>query len=254
MNAVEHPVDELPALLHGELSLDHLRTVTAHLRSCASCQRDLVEIASGFGALARAEREGLLDVAPNALPPLGELPADPPADTPADTPAHTPAAAPVAASPSSPVSTHRRSRARWLVPVAAAVVVMLVASAAFLLTRSGSSSSPSSSSPTAQVALQPLGDQAAAGKVEMSGAGASRTMVVSTDLAPASTDHYYEVWLLDTRTNGMVAVGVLPTSGTAHFTLPNELLERYNAVDLSLQADNGNPAHSADSVLRAKYA
>jgi hypothetical protein len=35
--------------------------------------------------------------------------------------------------------------------------------------------------------------------------------------------------------------------------LPEELLSRYDAVDLSLQADNGNPVHSADSVPRAKY-
>ena len=62
------------------------------------------------------------------------------------------------------------------------------------------------------------------------------------------------MWLLNTHTNGMVAVGVLPTSGIAHFTLPSDLLERYDAVDLSLQPDNGQTTHSSDSVLRAKYA
>jgi anti-sigma-K factor RskA len=246
VNAAEHPVDELPALLHGELRLDDLRTVSAHLRSCASCQRELVEIATGFGVLARAERQGLLDAEPPVLPALDELPADEPAQAPVEKPAELDAA-----------RSRRRTRSRWLVPVAAVVAVLLVASAAFLISRGGSTSSPS---PTAQVALQPIDDRDASGKVdatgkvEMSGSGASRIMVVSTDLPPASRGHYYEVWLLDTRTNGMVAVGVLPTSGTAHFTLPDDLLSRYDAVDLSLQADNGNPLHSADSLLRAKYA
>jgi anti-sigma factor RsiW len=235
VNADAHPIDELPALLHGELRLDDLRTVSSHLRSCASCQRELVEIATGFGALARAQRQGLVDAEPAVLPALGELPADEP--TGLDT----------ARARTRPPA---RTRTRWLVPVAAVVAVLLVASAAFLLGRRGSTSSPSV---TAQVALQPIDGRDATGKVEMSGSGASRTMVVSTDLPPASRDHYYEVWLLDTRTNGMVAVGVLPTSGTAHFTLPDDLLGRYDAIDLSLQADNGNPLHSADSVLRAKY-
>jgi Anti-sigma-K factor rskA, C-terminal len=238
VNAVEHPVDELPALLHGELSLDAVRPLTVHLRSCASCQRELVEIATGFGVIARAQRKGLTEAEPTALPPLGDLVADEPA-------------APDAPAELERARARRRTGPRWLVPVAAVVVALLVASAAFVLTRDGPSSSPPNA---AQVALQPVGDASAAGKVEMSGSGPSRTMVVSTNLPPASRDHYYEVWLLDTRTNGMVPVGVLPTSGTAHFTLPDELLARYDAVDLSLQADNGIPVHSSQSLLRAKYA
>jgi Anti-sigma-K factor rskA, C-terminal len=238
VNATEHPVDELPALLHGELRLDEVRTVTTHLRSCASCQRELVEIATGFGAVTRMQRQGLIDAVPPVLPPLGELPADAEADD----------------GESDGKGDARNSdgrRVRWLVPVAAAVVALVAMAGAVLLTRDGSSSP---TGPVAQVALTPVSDQSAAGKVKMSGTGPSRAMVVSTNLPPASTDHYYEVWLLDTRTNGMVAVGVLPASGTAHFTIPEELVSRYDAVDLSLQDDNGNPTHSQRSVLRARYA
>jgi hypothetical protein len=137
-----------------------------------------------------------------------------------------------------------------MVPVAAAIVAFAVFAGAVLLDQG--SSSPKA--PTEQVALQAVGPQPAQGTVKMSGAGTSKTMVVTTDLAPASPRSYYEVWLLDTRTNGMVAVGVLPTTGTAHFTLPSDLVARYDAVDLSLQPDNGVTTHSADSVLRARYA
>lgn len=234
MNEVEHYVEELPALLHGELRLEDLRAVTRHLRTCEACRRELVEVAIGVGALARVHRQGLLDGVAPTLPPLAELPPDAPADEPADL----------------ATARGRRRRTRWLVPVAAAVVALVVLAGAVLLNRG--SSSPNR--PTAQVALQAVGPQPAQGTVEMSGTGASRTMVVSTDLAPASPETYYEVWLLDTRTNGMVAVGVLPTDGTARFTLPSDLVSRYDAVDLSLQPDNGVTTHSSDSVLRARYA
>ena len=186
-------------------------------------------MAVGVGALARVERQGLLDGEVATLPPLVELPRDEPADL--------------------ATARRRRPHARWLVPVAAAVVALVVLAGAVLL---DPGSSPGA--PTEQVSLQAVGPQPARGTVEMSGTGASRTMVVSTDLAPATADSYYEVWLLDTRTNGMVAVGVLPTNGTAHFTLPSDLVSRYDAVDLSLQPDNGVTTHSSDSVLRARYA
>jgi len=230
-----HCIEELAGLLHGELALDELRRVTTHLRSCESCRRELVEVATGVGALARVERLGLVDAMPPKLPPLADLSVDPLAEL--------------------AEARTRRRRARWVVPVAAAVVAVLVASAAILVNRDGSSSpSRSRANPTAEVALQAVGAQPARGEVSMSGTGASRTMVVSTNLPPTKADSFYEVWLLDTRTNGMVAVGVLPSSGTANFTLPSHLVSRYNAVDLSLQPDNGVPTHSNQSVLRARYA
>ena len=232
MNEAEHCVDDLPGFLHGELRLERLRAVTMHLRGCPECRRELVEIAVGVAALARVERQGLLDGSLTTLPPL----ADPLAET--------------LATPTDFGTTPRRRRARWSAPVAAAIVVLLVITGAALLTRDGSS--PDAREEAVQ--LVAVGNQPAHGRLTMSGAGASRTMVVSTDLDPTSPTSYYEVWLLDTRTNGMVAVGVLPTNGTAHFTLPSELLERYDAVDLSLQPDNGKTTHSSQSVLRAKYA
>jgi hypothetical protein len=229
-----HCVEDLPALLNGELALPELRATTRHLRSCAACQQELVEIAAGMGALSHAERQGLIDSAPLVLPPLADV---------------VVADAAEAMQPTSlPVASEKRRR-RWALPVAAAFLVALVAGAALL----GRDSS-TKQSPTAQAPLIAVGSQPARGTVAMAGTGASRTMVVSTDLTPTKAGSFYEVWLLDTRTNGMVAVGVLPASGSARFTLPSNLLAGYNAVDISLQPDNGVPVHSADSVLRANYA
>jgi hypothetical protein len=48
--------------------------------------------------------------------------------------------------------------------------------------------------------------------------------------------------------------GVLPADGQAPFTLPASVVGRYQAVDISLEADDGDPAHSRHSLLRGRYA
>ena len=70
---------------------------------------------------------------------------------------------------------------------------------------------------------------------------------------PPSQGSFYEVWLLNQVSGRMVSVGVLPDDGKAKFSLPAELLTAYDTVDVSLEPDDGVPAHSGDSVLRANY-
>ena len=51
----------------------------------------------------------------------------------------------------------------------------------------------------------------------------------------------------------MLPVGVLQTPGSpVSYRLPATLTLGYSYVDISRQADDGDPAHSADSVLRAQ--
>jgi Anti-sigma-K factor rskA, C-terminal len=64
-------------------------------------------------------------------------------------------------------------------------------------------------------------------------------------------NRFYEAWLFDPATNKMMAMGVLPPAASTTFEVAGELLHDYSALDISLQANNGNPAHSATSVLRA---
>ena len=73
-------------------------------------------------------------------------------------------------------------------------------------------------------------------------------------MPPAAAGHFYYAWLLDPTTNKMLPVGVVDPSGASTFDLGGDLVKRYSAVDISLQADNGDPAHSPVSVLRATYA
>jgi hypothetical protein len=73
---------------------------------------------------------------------------------------------------------------------------------------------------------------------------------VSATMPPAPERGYYEVWLLDERTNSMVAVGALGENGQGTFTMPAGLdMAGYSVVDVSAERYDGDPAH-ASSVLR----
>ena len=89
------------------------------------------------------------------------------------------------------------------------------------------------------------------GAVTVTAASGARQVQVSTDGLPAAGQgHYYEVWLLDPATLKMLPMGALAPSGQATFGVATGLMAGYSAVDVSLQANNGNPVHSATSVLR----
>ena len=212
-----HVEAELAALLGGELDLDATRAVTTHLRGCADCRNELVETAAGIALMRRLDRAATLV---------------------ADRPAPTRHAKPA------------RSRSRAVVLVAAAVVLLFAGAVATATLLAGRGSS----GPDATVAFAPVSGGTARGSVGMQAAGDAQTMAVDTSLGAAPPDTYYEVWLLDRSTGKMLPVGVLPPDGRGTYRLPGRILERYDTVDISRQADDGTTAHSDDSVLRADYA
>ena len=109
--------------------------------------------------------------------------------------------------------------------------------------------------PGPAVPLAGVGGVAASGQARMASHGSSRQMLISaSDLPALRPGQYYEVWLLDPRTNKMLPVGVLPPQGEGRFTLPATVLGRYQAIDVSLEVDDGDPDHSTRSLLRGRYA
>ena len=89
----------------------------------------------------------------------------------------------------------------------------------------------------------------------MAGDGGDRRMTVTADDLPAlRPGQYYEVWLLDPDAGTVFPVGVLPRDGEARFTLPASVVGRYQVIDVSLEADDGDPTHSKRSLLRGRYA
>ena len=59
-----------------------------------------------------------------------------------------------------------------------------------------------------------------------------------------------EVWLLTADATGLVSVGLLD-GATGRFSIPAGIdLAEYPVVDVSAEPDDGNPAHSGDSIVR----
>lgn len=81
------------------------------------------------------------------------------------------------------------------------------------------------------------------------------TMTVEThDLPKIHQGQFYYVWLFNPDTGKMLPLGVIGPQGQASFEIPDNLVGRYQVVDVSLERDDGDPAHSVTSVLRAAYA
>ncbi|TFV98000.1 anti-sigma factor [Leifsonia flava] len=159
--------------------------------------------------------------------------------------------APDAAPPAPASVADRRSRstgfARWWPVAAAALVVGILAGVA------GAILWPTPSADViAEAALDPLPTWDASGtaRLEQSGSGSTRDLVVDLD-APTGTD-LREVWLIDPATNGLVSLGQL-AGASGRFTVPNGIdLEQFSVVDVSDEPADGNPAHSGDSIVRGE--
>jgi anti-sigma-K factor RskA len=212
-----HVAEELLALIRGELDLDEIRVVTGHLRGCSACRQELVEVAAGIAVM-----RGLDDTSAEREATPAQLPL------------------PTARRP-------RRSRSALLVAASIALICAGAVTAAAVFTNRNSG-------PQRTVAFAAIDKSTAHGSVAMKPSGSAQDMNVDTSLATVPRDHYYEVWLLDRASGKMLPVGVLPPDGRGRYRLPTTILASYDAVDISLQADNGDPKHSADSVLRAQYA
>jgi hypothetical protein len=247
-----HVADELPGLLAGECDRAQTLRLAAHLRACPQCREELVSVVVATGILRATVRA---EQAPS--PAIWPWPAVSP--TPADSPSPHPSSSestssPGAGAPDTPEWLTRATRkgpAGWsprrrLAALAAAVVIVAGAVAA------GLGLSTSGAPVTNRAALHALKAPAGAhGAVTVTGASGARQVQVSTDGLPApGQGHYYEVWLLDPATLKMLPMGALAPSGQATFGVATGLMAGYSAVDVSLQANNGNPVHSATSVLR----
>jgi hypothetical protein len=238
----EAVLDDLPSLLTGELSPAREREVADHLDGCDACRRELAVVARASAWLQDAVR---LDVFP-------ELASAPDADTaspvlpPLQLPRHTWTAKRRSDRPTSA----RPHAARWL--AAAAAAVLLVAGVLGGVAVGRASNDPQGT----PVALHPLPNGVATGNAEGKAhllASGGVKLDVNGLPKPPGTD-FYEVWLYDPPTGRMLAVGVLPDSGKGDYTLPKATEQGYSAVEISLEPDDGNPAHSKVSVLRGPIA
>ncbi|KQX72391.1 anti-sigma factor [Aeromicrobium sp. Root472D3] len=222
MTSADHSID-LGGLLRGELTNAAVVRASEHLDDCAPCLEELADLAVGHSLLTSASRR-LGPAVPDPAP-LPPLPTD--------------------------LSRRRRPRRRVLLAVAAALVVGVAAGVATI----GSDAGPDAGgAPIATARLEPFAGSAT-GVVLMAHDTASTTrMTIEADRLPVvDGGRFYYAWLLDPTTNKMLPLGQIGVGDASTFTLPDDLVASYSAVDISLQEDNGDPAHSVTSVLRASY-
>jgi anti-sigma-K factor RskA len=73
------------------------------------------------------------------------------------------------------------------------------------------------------------------------------------DLPRPTAGEFYYAWLLDPATDKMLALGLVSPGRDMTVELDDALVASYSAIDVSLEDDDGDPAHSVTSVLRGTY-
>jgi Anti-sigma-K factor rskA len=236
----------------------------AHLSGCAQCRAEI----ESFGrvvAAGRGDRTPAVVVPPPAhvwdgiaaATGVGVRPRNgdvlPPA-TPSPLPAHAPVHV---AAPDDAVAPVLRMRPRstrgrrWPMLAVAASALVVGGVGGSVVTQLVDRGDPQ---PTpiivAQAALDPLPvDPAASGRAVVVQADGGRVLEVDVSKL-ASTDGFYEVWLIDASVKKMVPIGVL-TGSTGRFTIPDGLdLGQFPVVDISAEPLDGDPVHSGKSLLR----
>ncbi|HEX3003631.1 MAG TPA: anti-sigma factor [Angustibacter sp.] len=224
--------DDLTGLLRGELSREELAAAVERLRGSDDARRVLVDTVAAHAALTAAART-LRGTLRAATPQPAEEPPLPPLELP------------------------RRSlrRPRWVAAAVAAAVVLGIGAATVAGWRGLSNAPARPPVAVRSVTLQPVSAAAASGEVTMADESAPRTrmQIRTSGLAPAGPGRFYYAWLFDPQTNKMLPLGLVSAGTANQFEVSDEIVARYHAIDISLQDDNGDPRHSATSVLRAAY-
>jgi hypothetical protein len=90
------------------------------------------------------------------------------------------------------------------------------------------------------------------GNAQLVQKGDRHELVVDTRGLPL-TQGFYEAWMFVPTSNEMQAMGAIRPGEVTRFALPVGLdPTRWPGVDISLEQFDGNPAHSAISVLRGE--
>ena len=147
----------------------------------------------------------------------------------------------------------RRRRVLTLRPlVAAGLALLLLAIGVGAGRLLGDGGGPDRGRVLALDPVQPAGG-AAHGTATILGRAGGRARFVVRGLKPSANGGFYELWLMNSA-DDLVSLGSfrVPASGEAAVTVPLPAdPDAFAALDISAEPADGNPAHSARSVLRA---
>lgn len=145
-----------------------------------------------------------------------------------------------------------RPRHRWI--AALAVTAALAGAGGLVAARVERGADDSIPPPPATtIALRPLPGIEGRAQLTLNGPGTEAELRAG-GLRPSGAHDYYEAWLADDR-GRMVSMGTfrVASSGSVDIHMPVAVdVTRYVLVDVSLEPDDGNPAHSNTSVLRGR--
>jgi hypothetical protein len=257
-----HISDDLPRLLTGEASRDEIMAAAAHLRTCVDCQQELTSAVVAHASLSSARRfapevvSGVPDELLAAPPGERELPdvetatdTLPAKRTPPELPDLSAVFAQVRREAAEPRRKRHRVRRRYLVAAAAAVVLVGGGTAAYVVTSGGSQHAPSG---TRTVHLAAFDKGTTSGTATI--AAGARIRIDAASL-PEVSGKRYEVWLTNSARTQLLPVGWIGADGTTAVTVPNDLLDRFTDIEVSVQpVDAKNYEFSGTSVLRGGYA
>jgi Anti-sigma-K factor rskA len=160
--------------------------------------------------------------------------------------AATDAGSPVPEAAAAPRPPRRRIRRRPAILVAFAAAAT-VAAAAIALEPSGSLGPAAARAEiSSPAAANPLEGRAALYRPTRPG---GRLMVKLRNVPPPPRGTHYEVWVLPEGSSQMTAVGSFTPSGSGiDLVLPLPGPDRYRAIDISIQDNNGSPARSSRTL------
>lgn len=144
----------------------------------------------------------------------------------------------------------RRSRrpVGWLLGAAAGIGIVVGSVATFGVVTSSTEPAPAI---MAQGGLDPLDGATVTGTAALEDADGEVHLHVTVPGLPAVEDGYYEVWMATADASTMVAVGTLGPDGDSILTLPAGMdVADFPLVDVSVEHFDGDPGHSAQSVVR----
>lgn len=233
-----HISDELPLLLSGEASREAVLGAAAHLRECEDCRQDLVSAVVAHASLASAQR-----FAPEMMSALRER-----TDDNAEPQPMPDLSAVFEQVRREATATPRRARRVPRFAVAAVAAGLIVGAGGVALIENLGSSSPSGTS----IALSPFGIGHSGAQAKLVGSDSMK--ITATSLPKLAETQRYEVWLTDSARTRMQPVGWIGTNGKADLTIPPNLMQNFDAIEVSVQPVNSSTYdYSGVSVLRGTY-
>ena len=167
------------------------------------------------------------------------------AETPQDATAPAPMAEVI------PLRPKRRAVFTTFAAAACAAVIAVGITVAFT-SGGGTDSVPATA--TASVAAKSSPGVGGTAALYSPGTAGGTLRVALTNVPKAPSGHHYEVWVLPKDSDTMTAVGSFtPASSDVTLDLPLPAPGNYAAMDISVQANDGPPAHSGTSLAGARF-